>query len=110
MNKLAQIIIMMIPAFCWSQSTDRHATETTIVSNWDRLNIDFEVKDIPHPDENQVVQINLDQYESLRQENNDVEVHDTHSGYVLILYSTTKTFNKKKQRDSHATHESPHQH
>jgi hypothetical protein len=110
MKKLALVILMMLPVFCWSQSTNRQSTDAVVISNQQRLNFDFEVKNNSNPDQTLIAQIDLNSYESLRQENMDVEVNDHASGYTLIIYSKNKSFHRKSENTNHLVPLSPNQH
>ncbi len=88
-------ITFLLSANGWSQSTSRSNSDQTIISNWSRLGIDFEVKDLPQPDQSLIVMINLNEYEGLRLPDTDVEVNDLASGYTLIIYSNNKTILRK---------------
>ncbi len=93
------IIAIVVSTTSWSQniSSSRSEQPQVQLSNIDRLYLDYEVKDIPNPNHDLVMQINLALYDTYRQENTDVEVDDFPSGYTLILYSTNKTiFNKNR--------------
>ena len=71
---------------------------TLLKSNSNRLNIDFEVKDNKNPDTRLLSSINLDSYESFRQANSRVQITDSATGYVLVLYSQKETdINRAKQ-------------
>ena len=61
--------------------------EALVVKNFDRLNIDFQVKDEQHPDSSKINMIDFSQYESLRFKDKRVEIFDKTTGYTLILFS-----------------------
>jgi hypothetical protein len=110
MKKLALVILMMLPVFCWSQSTSRQSVEVIVPTNWERLHQDYEVKLVSNPNPDLIAQINLAQYENIREENVDIEVNDNVSGYTLIIYSKNKTFLHSSQNGNHLIPQSPNQH
>lgn len=64
--------------------------------NTDLLNIEFLIKDSTNADTGIINSIDLHQYESLRHQNDRVEIHDKHSGYTLILFSKKEVKNNRK--------------
>jgi len=61
MNQLALIVMLALPVLCWSQNSKILSTPT-IVTNIERVGIDYEIKNNPNPDPAKIVQLNLDYY------------------------------------------------
>lgn len=60
----------------------------------DRYKMDFEIEGIPVATAGMLENLDLDQYESLRLVDEDVEVFDETTGYHLILYGVNKAITR----------------
>lgn len=93
------IVLAISMLFCIgisAQSTSRKVEANQTLTNIERLNIDFEVKDVQTPDLNLLNAINLSEFENQRKENEDVEIFEEVSGYTIILYSKIKVADRKR--------------
>ena len=98
-------LYLFIPLL-WSSvsfgQTERKMTPIHIPTNIERYQVDYELKDYTfvNGDSSILTLINLEQYEHLRLQNQDVEISDDSTEKIIILFSIDKAINRKSKHIS----------
>ena len=92
------ITCLVLLAYGLSAQTDKMALMASPPTNVERYGVDYELKNIRTPDPKVLAELDLDQYESLRQQTSDVEVNDAQNNVIIVLYALEKTMLKKSIR------------
>jgi hypothetical protein len=98
-------LYLFIPLL-WSSvsfgQTERKMTPIHIPTNIERYQLDYELKDYTfvNGDSSILTLINLEQYEHLRLQNQDVEISDDSTEKIIILFSIDKAIARKTKRIS----------
>lgn len=92
------IACLILLSYGLSAQTAKMAPTASIPTNVERYGVDYELKNVTTPDPGILVQLNLNQYESLRQQTSDVEVNDPQNNVTIVLYALEKTRLKKSTR------------
>jgi hypothetical protein len=94
---------LILPALLWSSlsfgQTERKMTPVHSPSNIERYQDDYELKNYTFVDGDSSIlnSIQLDEYESLRQMDQNIEIDLTDLNQTLILYSVNSVGRKEKQ-------------
>jgi hypothetical protein len=94
---------LILPALLWSSlsfgQTERKMTPVHSPSNIERYQDDYELKNYTFVDGDSSIlnSIQLDEYESLRQMDQNIEIDLTDLNQTLILYSVNSAGRKEKQ-------------
>ncbi len=98
---------LILPALLWSfcsigQTQKQMTPDSKKLSNISRYSIDYELKDQLFVDGDSSILnlINLEQYENLRLQSEDVEILDASTEKIIILFSIDKAINRKTKRIS----------
>ncbi|HMU69452.1 MAG TPA: hypothetical protein PK511_13055 [Chitinophagales bacterium] len=62
----------------------------TLPSLEERYKMDYDIQGLFNPSADTLADLNLEQYEELRQVDNDVEVYDPATGFKITIYSVNK--------------------
>lgn len=79
----------------WGQHETSRAEKAIQIDYYQRLWIDFEIKDNPNPDPETVRLLPFLEYDQQRDPLIDKEILDPTSGYVIILYSDERCKSNK---------------
>jgi hypothetical protein len=96
MNTLFISLCCCIVFTSWSQQETSRAEQAIQIDYYQRLWVDFEIKDNPNPDPELVRHIPFLEYDELRDPLVDKEIPDPTSGYVIILYSHERCRSNKQ--------------
>ena len=97
---------LILPALLWSfcsfGQTQKRMTSDLKLSNISRYSIDYELKNQLFVDGDSSILnlINLEQYEYLREQSQDIEIFDESTEKIVILFSIDKSIARKTKRIS----------
>jgi hypothetical protein len=97
---------LILPALFWSfcsiGQTQKQMTPDLKLSNISRYSIDYELKNQIFLDGDSSILnlINLEQYENLRLQSEDIEIVDASTEKIIILFSIDKAIARKTKRIS----------
>lgn len=98
MKKLILTFLSCI-LFIYAQNSSRIEEYTPIISNLNRYKVDYEIKNtIDVPKEVDLNKIDFRIYDIYRKIDEDVEVYDPYSGFIIILYSENKSNHNKSNQ------------
>lgn len=97
MKKYVFLLLLPFTAVLAHSQTPKAVTqEPVVIGMTDRVGVDFEVKDQPAPDPMRLQLVQIDHYEPLRKQSEDVWVEDEPSGFTIILYSLDRVRQNKE--------------
>lgn len=98
MKRIALIIVLFFGFYyCQAQSSNKKAEPIFIPSNVERFKKDYSIKGWNTiQDTSKINQLNLNYYDSIRNDIADIEVPDTATSLIVIVYSKIKTTNNKE--------------
>lgn len=83
--------------FCQAQSSNKRAQPLVIPSNVERFEKDYTIKGWNTiQDTSKINQLNLEYYDSIRNDILDLEVPDAATSLIVIVYSKIKATNNKE--------------
>lgn len=94
MNIFLTLISLSFTSIIWSQSlTERYITPVEVPSHVERYNVDYKLVDesVIVSDSSILNQIDLDGFEYMRSETQNVTVHDSVTNLDIILFYKKKT-------------------
>ncbi len=87
--KTLLLILLSVCAFSATAQTGKEQT-SLVYPVQQLLGVEYEIKDMPQPDNDRLLLIPYVELTSQRQPNVDVEIFDPASNYTIVLYSDTK--------------------
>ncbi|MGV3609784.1 MAG: hypothetical protein ACO1N0_02470 [Fluviicola sp.] len=85
------LLFVLLSACSFSAAAQTGKQQTPIVYPVQQLlGIEYEIKNVPQPDNDRLLLIPYVQLISQRQSEVDVEIYDPASDYTIVLYSDTK--------------------